>query len=87
MTAAVAEHFPEGTRVTRPRGGHVLWIELPEGADSLKLHEDALAAGISIAPGPIFSACKRYRNFIRLNCAVPWSPRVEDAVRVLGGLV
>jgi DNA-binding transcriptional MocR family regulator len=87
MTAAVAEHFPEGTRVPRPRGGHVLWIELPEGADSLKLHEDALAAGISIAPGPIFSACERYQNFIRLNCAVPWSPRVEEAVRVLGSLV
>jgi len=87
LAAAIGDHFPEGTRVSRPEGGHVLWVELPSGADSLKLHAAALRHGISIAPGPLFSATGRYRNFMRLNGAVPWSERVEDAVVTLGRLV
>jgi DNA-binding transcriptional MocR family regulator len=87
MSAAVAEHFPEGTRLTRPEGGHVLWVEMPPGVDSLELHEAALDQGVSIAPGPLFSATQRYRNFLRLNCAVPWTDAVEGAVRRLGKLV
>ncbi|MGA3023594.1 MAG: PLP-dependent aminotransferase family protein [Bryobacteraceae bacterium] len=86
MTAAVGEHFPAGTRVTRPRGGFVLWVELPHGADSLELLDRALAEGISISPGPMFSARQRFRNYIRLNCGYPWSPRLDGAIRTLGRL-
>jgi DNA-binding transcriptional MocR family regulator len=86
MTAAVGEHFPAGTRVTRPRGGFVLWVELAQGVDSLELLDQALAEGISISPGPMFSARQRFRNYIRLNCGYPWSPRLEKAVRTLGRL-
>jgi DNA-binding transcriptional MocR family regulator len=85
MGAAVSEHFPEGTKVTRPQGGFVLWIELPKKVDSLALYDRARRAKISIAPGPIFSSQRRYRNFIRLNAA-EWSDRVRDAVAVLGKL-
>ena len=86
VTEAIGKFFPEGTRVTRPSGGYVLWVELPKGVDSLWLHEKALKEKISIAPGPIFSAQKKYRNFIRLNCAYPWSDRIERAIIVLGRL-
>jgi DNA-binding transcriptional MocR family regulator len=86
MSAAVARHFPEGTRVSRPEGGHVIWVEMPEPADSVRLHEEALAYGVSIAPGILFSTSKRYRNCLRLNCAVPWNPKVESAVERLGRL-
>jgi DNA-binding transcriptional MocR family regulator len=87
MSAAVAEHFPEGTRLTRPRGGHLLWVELPEGVDSMRLYERALQHGISLLPGPLFTGCCDYGNFIRLNTAVPWSEVIEGAVRTLGSLV
>ena len=86
MGEAVGEHFPEGTRVTRPEGGSLLWVELPRQVDSLALHERALAAGIGIAPGPIFSAQKRYGHFIRLSCGFPWSPQLEAALSTLGSL-
>jgi DNA-binding transcriptional MocR family regulator len=87
MTEAIAEHFPEGTRVTRPTGGMVLWVELPSAVDALALHSRALEAGISISPGPIFSAqAGRYSHFIRLSCGSPWSPRIEAAVATLGSL-
>jgi DNA-binding transcriptional MocR family regulator len=80
----VAAHFPAGTRATRPEGGGVLWVELPEGISALALHDRALAAGIAIAPGPIFSARGGYGNCIRLSCGMVWSSRVEAAVATLG---
>lgn len=87
MTEAIAEHFPEGTCVTRPTGSSLLWVELPTTVDALALHARGLEAGISIAPGPIFSAQpQRYSHFIRMSCSQPWSPRVEAAVATLGSL-
>jgi DNA-binding transcriptional MocR family regulator len=87
MSRAVGRYFPPQTRMTRPQGGFVLWVELPGRVDSLQLYEHARAAGISLAPGPIFSARQnRYRNFIRLNCA-HWSDAIERAVETLGRLV
>ena len=84
MTEAISRYFPEGTKVTRPSGGMCLWIELPPQIDALAVFHAALAAKISIAPGPIFSAKQKFRNFIRLNCGNPWSEAVEGAIRSLG---
>jgi DNA-binding transcriptional MocR family regulator len=87
MAEAVAEHFPEGTCVARPSGSSLLWVELPSTVDAHVLHARALEAGISIAPGPIFSARpESYRNFIRLSCGHPWTPRIEAAMSTLGCL-
>ncbi len=86
MSATVAEYFPSGTRLTRPRGGHVLWVEMPSGVDSMVLYKKALRRGISFAPGPLFSASGEFANFMRLNCAVPWSHSIEAALRTLGEL-
>jgi len=83
----VAESFPPETKLTRPAGGFVLWIELPKRVSALKLHEDALQQKISIAPGPMFSAKQGFENFIRLNCGHPWSPTLERAIGVLGQMV
>ncbi|VFR56127.1 Transcriptional regulator, GntR family domain / Aspartate aminotransferase [plant metagenome] len=79
---AVARHFPEGTRATRPEGGYFLWLELPAGVDALTLHRHALAQGISVAPGPIFSAQDRYRHCLRLNYG--HADGALDAVETLG---
>ena len=82
---AVGRHFPEGTCVTRPKGGLVLWIELPPPFDSIRLYEEARKRGISIAPGPIFSLTGKYENAVRINAAM-WSPEIERAIEVLGEL-
>ena len=80
MIDAVDRHFPEGTKVTRPDGGFVIWIELPKDVDSFELARKLLGNGISIAPGPIFSASQKYRNCMRLSCACRWSNEVEKAL-------
>jgi DNA-binding transcriptional MocR family regulator len=84
---AIATQFPEGTRVSAPRGGFVLWVELPPGTDALALHEQALRRRIVIAPGPLFSARQRFTNFIRISAGTPWSERVADGIRTLARLV
>ena len=86
VTSAVADSFPAETRITRPAGGFVLWVELPAQVNALRLHQQALAVGISIAPGPIFSAKQRFGNFIRLSCGHPWTSRLEHALVTLGKL-
>ncbi len=86
MIQAIARFFPEGTRVTKPAGGVVLWVELPSKIDALELHRRALERGVSVAPGPLFSAKQKYRNFIRLSFALRWSDRVEQALVTLGRL-
>jgi DNA-binding transcriptional MocR family regulator len=55
--------------------------------DSLQLFSMALAQGISIAPGPIYSATRRFRNCIRLNYGYPWSQELEKALATLGKLI
>ncbi len=84
---AILRLFPAGTRLSRPQGGFVLWVEFPSGVDSLRLFRDARARGINTAPGALFSARKdRYRHCLRMNCGIPWSPRVEEGVRIVGDL-
>ena len=44
-------------RASRARAaGFLLWVEMPPGKSALELHDRALARGVSVAPGPIFSA-------------------------------
>lgn len=87
MLASAARHFPAGTRVTRPSGGYFLWFEFPEQVDSLQLFQLALAQGISLAPGPIFSATRRFRNCARLNHGHPWDEQSERAMELLGRIL
>ncbi|EFF78183.1 PLP-dependent aminotransferase family protein [Achromobacter piechaudii] len=86
MADAIAHEFPAGTRVTRPQGGFFLWVELPAAVDALGLHRDALARGVSVAPGPIFSASSQFASALRLNYGHPWDAAHESAIRVLGEL-
>ena len=79
-------HFPAGTRVSRPSGGYFLWVELPDGTDAMALGRAAMAQGISIAPGPMFSPSGGFEHFVRINCGHPMSPRMEDALRAVGAL-
>ena len=87
MTELLAEHFPVETRITRPQGGFLLWAELPERVDSVDLHHRAIQSGISICPGVVFSATGKYRNCVRINCGLLWTPQVEQAIPALATLI
>ncbi|MAC45943.1 MAG: GntR family transcriptional regulator [Oceanospirillum sp.] len=86
MSEAVLKYFPAGTSVSYPQGGYILWVVLPTGIDTLQLHYKALDDNIGIMPGEMFSARDQYQNSLRLNCAIPWSDKVEQAIKSLGQL-
>ena len=86
VSQLVQEAFPDGTRLTRPQGGFVLWVELPGDADTQALYELAQRSGVDFVPGALFSASGRYRNCLRLNCGYPVTASTGTAIRRLGEL-
>jgi DNA-binding transcriptional MocR family regulator len=86
MTRAIERSFPAGTRVSRPKGGFCLWVELPELSDTRKLFGDAVKSGICFAPGDVFSASGRFQHCLRLSCGHAWDRRIEAGVETIGAL-
>lgn len=87
MLDAIRRHFPSTVRVSRPSGGYFVWLEFPSGFDTLRLHRQAAEQGISIAPGPIFSASRQFQNCMRLNFGGQWNEDFEEAMKTLGHLI
>lgn len=52
-----------------PRGGFYLWCRLPEGCDSTAMARAALAEGLVLAPGNVFSVSESASPFLRINVA------------------
>lgn len=84
MSDWVTRYFPPGTRASRPQGGFMLWVELPESFDTLRLNRALLEQGVQIAVGSIFSASGKYRHCLRMNFATRATPEIEAAVRKVG---
>jgi DNA-binding transcriptional MocR family regulator len=84
---SIHRHFPPGYRVAAPAGGYFLWIECAAAVDSLELHRLALDSGVSLAPGPMFSARRQFGNFMRLNYGHPWSPKIDRGIKRIGQLL
>ncbi|WP_028449548.1 aminotransferase-like domain-containing protein [Chitinibacter tainanensis] len=87
MNDAIRRYFPPAVRVSRPQGGYFVWLEFPAGFDTLQLHRQAAAHGISIAPGPIFSASRQFQHCMRLNFGGQWGAEFEQAMQTLGRLI
>jgi DNA-binding transcriptional MocR family regulator len=84
---AIVQYFPEDTKVSRPQGGFVLWLELNKKINTYKLYQEAVKHRISVAPGQVFSAQGQFGNCLRISYAKPWSPDVEKGIKTLGELV
>jgi DNA-binding transcriptional MocR family regulator len=85
---AISQYFPEDTRITRPEGGFVLWIELNKKINTYKLHKRALKHNIGLAPGQIFSPQgARFENCFRISYGMPWSEKIEEALKTIGKLI
>jgi DNA-binding transcriptional MocR family regulator len=83
----VEHHFPAEVRHTAPRGGHVLWLQLPERIDAVELYDAASASGVQFAPGPMFSASRAYGDFMRINTGFPYTDATDQQLVALGRLI
>ncbi|NDJ57722.1 PLP-dependent aminotransferase family protein [Enterobacteriaceae bacterium 4M9] len=84
---ALRRHFPPQVQIHSHDGGYFLWIELPPPLDASALSDAAIACGISIAPGKMFTTSQAWHNFFRLNVSWAWSEREEQAAQRLGRLI
>jgi DNA-binding transcriptional MocR family regulator len=87
FTRAIGEHFPDGVKLSNPKGGFILWLELDKKIDTYQLYREAMLHKISIAPGTIFSLQDRYQNCMRISYGMPWTPEIAKALKKLGGMV
>ncbi|MCP4347452.1 MAG: PLP-dependent aminotransferase family protein [Desulfobacterales bacterium] len=87
IALAIARHFPETTKITSPRGGLVLWMQLNDSADGLDVYHEARKYNISILPGIIASSSDKYKNCIRVSCGHPWDEKLEKGIITLGRII
>lgn len=86
LRALIGAAFPPGTRATQPTGGFLVWVELPPGCDTQRLFDAALARGISITPGSLYSPSGRHTRHLRLSGCYPFTARHVEALHTLGEL-
>jgi 2-aminoadipate transaminase len=84
LMEALNEHFGTAAEFEAPKGGIFLWVKLPDNVDTLKLYQSALAAGVSINPGPEWSTNSDHsRSRLRLCFASPSHARIREGVAAL----
>lgn len=84
LMEALKEHFGNAAHFDDPKGGIFLWVKLPEGVDTMKLYQAALAAGVAINPGEQWSVNKEHaRNRLRLCFASPSHEEISQGVATL----
>jgi DNA-binding transcriptional MocR family regulator len=86
-TQGIMEYFPTDTKISRPQGGFVLWVELNKKLNAYKLCTEALKHQISVAPGQIFSAKSDYSNYVRISYGKPWSEDIQYGLMMLGRMI
>ena len=80
-------HLPPEVAIHYSDSGYFLWLTLPDGLDAGELGSRALAHGISIAPGKMFSIANSWSSSFRFNTAWGWGEREEEGVKMLGQLI
>ena len=83
----ILQYFPPDTKISRPEGGFVLWVELHKKINAYKVCKEALKYNISVAPGQIFSANSLYSNYLRIGYGNPWDEKIEYGLMMLGRVI
>jgi 2-aminoadipate transaminase len=84
LMESLNEHFGAAAEFDDPKGGIFLWVKLPDGVDTEKLYQPALAAGVAINPGAQWSVDKAHgRSRLRLCFASPSHEEIHQGVAAL----
>jgi len=87
ITGWIMDYFPCGTRISRPQGGFLLWIELDKRIDTQWLNRRLSDLGISIAIGAVFAAAAKYDSCLRINYARQLTDDIKNAIQRIGEVV
>lgn len=81
---AIKDHFPQECKMSRPRGGFMLWVELPPDCSGIDLANFGMEQSIALVPGVVFSNKGHYNNCIRLCYSRYIKSEHEPSIKVLG---
>jgi DNA-binding transcriptional MocR family regulator len=84
---AIARSFPAGTHVNPPRGGYMLWAELPRAYDIAAVRDAARKERIVFGAGPVFFTQAQTTSSLRLNCAKATEEELASGLQRLGEIL
>lgn len=84
MLDALRAHMPEGTTWSVPDGGFFIWVTLPEGVDTTRMHDQVQELGVEYLPGPASYADGSGSNQMRLSFSFVEDDRIETGIRIIG---
>jgi DNA-binding transcriptional MocR family regulator len=84
---AIGRSFPKGTRVNPPRGGYMLWAELPRAFDLATVRNAARKERIVFGAGPVFFTEAQPTSSLRLNCAKASESELVGGLETLGAIL
>jgi DNA-binding transcriptional MocR family regulator len=70
-----------------PKGGAMVWIELSDEIDTLRLFAVAASQGISFMPGALFSVGRLRQNELAMNFSFPWTNEALTKLRSLRSII
>lgn len=87
MMECIDTDFPPGVRYIRPAGGMFIWLELPEGLESLIVLDLALERGVAFVPGDSFFPSGEPLNTCRLNFSNMTEDNIRKGMELLAGVL
>src|SRR3954469_1324109 len=87
LLAALGEHLPAGSSMTRPEGGLFVWVTLPDGHDAEAILPRALANGVAFVPGKYFYAGEPRRETLRVSFATATPAELVEGAARLGAAI
>jgi 2-aminoadipate transaminase len=83
MLTALGEYFPPVCTWNRPEGGMMVWVRLPEGADTWAALDRAVEADVKYNPGPVFRAGRDRKNYLRLTYSHNTPEEIGEGISIL----
>lgn len=84
---AITRSFPTGTQVHPPRGGYMLWAELPAKFDLKALATAAREERVVFGADRVFFTAPPEKSCLRLNCAKASEQELVLGIETLGRLL
>ena len=87
LLSALGEHFPPSCTWSKPSGGMMVWVQLPEGADTWGVLERAVEADVKFNPGAVYRADRTGKNYLRLTYSHNSPEEIREGIAILAGVL
>lgn len=87
MIQMIEATFPEKVTYTKPQGGLFIWVDLPEGINTLDVLKVSVQRNVAFIPGTHFFAEGGGLNTMRLNFSNSSFDRIEKGIEILADTI